>query len=612
MKLLKTTLLSLGALSLGILVSCTKNKTTKKDPTTKVTTKGNSSSKNTTKSNSSSKKTTTEHKTTQNIDPEVAMNNFLSKVDNLNYKVTSDDLTTYVCEEKLIILDYTSDEIADIAWMSLNGEMFEGKMRDTFDVEFYNYSTAIETATYGFRTINSIKYVSGGNIWDLFTNIGRTGEYVTNSEYIKLILCYLTDAPKDFAGTIEEVKLTINGENANSATLSGHYGMWDKDLEATITFDTQGVNRTTADAWMVDPVYPSAKTEWDFNDLGSFTALFYVDDEDCLPFVNGLTYAYYVNYEAVGQYDMYEAFDKHLSLEDYTNYVNKLASNGYMEEVERDGDKYYHKLLRDDVGLVASVYVEWDETDGFYLALKPYYICDEYHHIDDINDILDGCGLIPLSTKDVIDAYGINVTGADMDSTIYISDYALVLEVELEFESDTFAQTYLEKYIELLLDNGYFEKEASMFEPNEYYQTIDEAKSVRYMINNNILQFRFKASTHYDMDYIDADLQLYGFTTIQGKTTDEWLFYTAKNNLKHEHFQNGHDYIYAFNVSICFADATKADAFADAYASALDALGFDLENRVFAKDLLTVKIEVNMNDDETYMVSLRFRKDSAA
>ena len=75
MKLLKTTLLSLGALSLGILVSCTKNKTTKKDPTTKVTTKGNSSSKNTTKSNSSSKKTTTEHKTTQNIDPEVAMNN---------------------------------------------------------------------------------------------------------------------------------------------------------------------------------------------------------------------------------------------------------------------------------------------------------------------------------------------------------------------------------------------------------------------------------------------------------------------------------------------------------------------------------------------------------
>lgn len=611
MKLLKTILIALGAVSLGILVSCNKKKTTKIDPTTKVTTKDNSSSRNTTKGNSSTKRTTTEKITTQDIDPEVAMNNFLSKVDSLNYTVKSEDLTTYVINENLIMLDYTSPETSDLAWMCVNGEVFEGRMRSTFDVTFIEYGNAISTATYAFRTLNSIEYASGGNIWDLFTNIGRTGEYISTSEYLKVILCYLAEAPKDFAGTIDEVKLTIYGEAANKATLSGHFGLWNVDLEAEITFDTTGVDKTIPNTWMESPVYPAAKTEWDMYDMGSFVTLFYKDDEDCLPFVDGMTYAYYVNYQVVSQNEVYEARDLHLAQSDYLNYIAKLESNGYTLETERDGIQYYHKSLRPDVGLVASVMVDWDSTNGFYLALRPYYVCEEYDRLSDINSLLTANNLPNLSTKSVKECYAMDVTGPDMDEIIYISEYSLVLEADLTFEDETTAEIYLAAFIEYVLELGYKEHPASMFDPNEYYQTVDETKSVRYMINNNVLSFRFKAAKYYAMIDVDEALDLNGFTSITGKTTDAWLYYTAKDEKKHEHFQNGHDYIYAFSVNLCYEDANKADAFADAYASELvNNLGFEEMNGFFVKDLLTVKIQVLMNEDQTYLVTLKFLKDT--
>ena len=73
----------------------------------------------------------------------------------------------------------------------------------------------------------------------------------------------MAEAPKDFAGTIDEVKLTIYGEDASSATLSGHFGLWNVDLEANITFNTTGADKTIPTTWMANPVYPAAKTEWD-------------------------------------------------------------------------------------------------------------------------------------------------------------------------------------------------------------------------------------------------------------------------------------------------------------------------------------------------------------
>ena len=150
-----------------------------------------------------------------------------------------------------------------------------------------------------------------------------------------------------------------------------------------------------------------------------------------------------------------------------------------------------------------------------------------------------------------------------------------------------------------------------MFDPNEYYQTIDGDKAVRYMIDNNVLMLRFKAATKYAIDDIDEALILNGFAGIKANATDTWLYYTAKDEKRHEHFQNGHNYIYAFSVSLTYETASHVDAFADAYASALtDDLDFELINGFFTKDELSVRIQVLMNEDQTYLVNVRVFRDS--
>lgn len=122
---------------------------------------------------------------------------------------------------------------------------------------------------------------------------------------------------------------------------------------------------------------------------------------------------------------------------------------------------------------------------------------------------------------------------------------------------------------------------------------------------------RFKAATKYAMDDIDEALILNGFAGIKANATDAWLYYTAKDEKRHEHFQNGHNYIYAFSLSLAYETASQTDAFADAYAGALvDDLGFELENGFFVKDLLSVKIQVLMNEDQTYLVNVRVFRDS--
>ena len=609
MKLLKTTLLTLTALSALTLVACSKSKTTEKGPTTKATTKDGSSSKVTT-----SKRTTTEAKTTDDFDPEVAMDNFIFNANKLKYTVKTDDLTTYVCSEDLIILDYTSDSITDLAWMSVNDEMFEGKLKDNIEVSFVEYGSAVGVATKNLRTLNSIDLVSMGNIWDIFTNVGTTGEYVTNSEYIQYLLCYLADYPKDFAGTITDMKLVIADNEATSATLSGHYGFSNVDLVCEITFDAN-CNTEKADAWMSNPTYPNAKTTWDEYDMGAFCALFYRDDEDCVPFIDGISYAYYADYEKISTEGIYFAMDRHLSQTDYDNYITKLGTNGYALEDERDGEKCYHKMLRSDVGCVSSIYLEYE--DGvFFMEVKPYYVCDEYDRELAINTLLNDNGLIVLPDTDVKSWYAINGTGAQMDSTLYVNDYALVLDVDLTFEDSNKLNNYLEIYKDLLVNTfDYVEHQASLLEENEYYVNFDDTKSVRYLIDGNVLKFRFKAEKSYDIDYIENDvLTPNGFPKVSNVEPygTTWYYYTSKDEKKHEHFQNGHDYIVAFSLSIHFETETLAETFADNYATILVAdYEFTKPTAYFEKESegLTVKMSITEVATNDYSVNIIYLKD---
>jgi hypothetical protein len=215
MKNTKKFLIVLVAAVLGLsFTACkSKKKTTKKTTDSKPT----SGTKTNTKTNTS-KKQTTEAK--PSFDPEVAMDNFLENIDDLNYTTSSDRLTTNVYSENLITLDYSDIYSVDRAIMTVDGEVFEGKITETGleDVIFFKYGNSLDAATEQYRTLGIIPIISRGNIWDIFTNIGDTGEYVTNSEEIKYMLAMIADYPKDFTGAMSQVSLKLDKTDPSKAS----------------------------------------------------------------------------------------------------------------------------------------------------------------------------------------------------------------------------------------------------------------------------------------------------------------------------------------------------------------------------------------------------------
>ena len=596
MKLFKTGILLVSTLSLCLLASCGKKATTKK----------------TTKDNTSSKITTQTTKKTDTFDPEVAMNNFLAKIDESNYVAASNRLTTTVYGKNLITLEYADEYSTDFTIMSVNDEVFEGKLRDTGleDVNFFKYGTAMEAATEQYRTLNAIPEMAY-NIWDIFTNVGTTGEYVTNNEEIKYMLAMIADYPKDFTGAMSQVSLTLDKENPTKATFEATSTMSGfEEINLVVTFGNASENEY-AKAWMDNPTYPDAPTEWSFVAQSLFDALYYPEYADCIPFVDGASYAFYIDAELIKTNDYFAIIDKHFSQEAYNAYISKLGTEGFELEVEDDGSVCRHKVLRSDVGCYASVYTEFNNGE-FYMEVATYYNCKHYHTFDSIANLLSDYRFVSLPEGSAINkSYASDVTGAQMDSTLYINEYGLVLDVEFEFDTYEDAESYFEAYKSKLLLAYYKEHSASMFEVNEYYQTIDGKFTVKYMYYDNVLSMRFMALKDYIFVDLNDDLVFNGFASIAVCEDYFYLYYIAKDIRKYEHYQFGKDYPYAFDIRITFETEIQGGEFCDDYAGTLIYdLGFELdeENTTLYKNDLSVKFKMVVGEEST-LVNLIFIKE---
>ena len=594
MKLFKTGLIMVSTLSLCLLASCGGKKTTKK------TTKGGTQ---TTKTNTSS---TT--KKGDSFDPEVAMNNFLANIDTNNYRMASNRLATNVCGNTLITLDYADEYSIDRAIMTGVGrEVFEAKITDEglSEVNFFKYGNSMEAATEQYRTLKIIPLIAQGNVWDIFTNVGDTGEYVTNSEEIKYMLAMIADYPKDFTGAMSRVTLTLDKTDDKKATF---------DATSTITgFETihlevwfgRAESNQYAEAWMENPVYPEAKTEWNDDDYGLFTALFYDDFDHCIPFVDGASYAFYADPNSIREGDALIIQDKHFTQESFEAYISKLETDGFVKEDERDGRRSYHKILRSDVKCYASILL--DCTHGLYMEIYPYYKCDEYEDSDDIANLIKNAGFVELPNMGV-SSYAIDGTGAQMDSTLYMTEYALVLDAEFYFAESDEAIAALDEYVALLVAAGYIEKQPSLFDINEYYQTYDEMFTVKYRIDYGVLYMRFMAKKQYSLTDINEIIGAKGFPNVP-YDEDEYSFYflMAKNDKNNEYYQNGHEYELAFDVRAAIINENEVDAFYnDLGIRLVDGSGFTFEgNGIFTKGDLKVRVKV-AEGNEYFLVDIKY------
>ena len=545
MKLFRNLFAITSLLSIGLLATACKKNSSK--PTDTKPTETDTSGKDT--------------DAPKELDPEVAMNNFLAKIDNNNYTMESNRLITNINGENLITLNYSDESFIDRAIMTVDGEVFEGKITETGleDVVFFKYGNSLAAATEQYRTLSIIQTVAYGNIWDIFTNIGNTGEYVTNSEEMKYMLAMIADYPKDFTGAMSEVTLTLDAENPTKATfdatstISGF-----STIHLEVTFGKAEGNQY-AESWMENPIYPEAKTEWSDNDYGMFTALFYDEFDHCIPFVDGATYAFYADPNSLIEgYDLI-IVDKHFKETDYNVYISKLLTDGFEYEEERDGFKHYHKLIRPEVKCYASIYLDYDE-DGIYMEVASYYDCTEYDDFNDIATLVKNNGFVELPDgTNITDSYAIDGTGPQMDSTLYINEYALVLETEFEFESSEAARAYLDSYVDLLLAAHYIEKQPSMFDINVYYQTFDEVFTVKWIISNNVLSMRFVAKKQYSLDQINGIIGEYGFPSIPGESSDyTYMYVIAKNDKNYDHYQSGYNYELSFDVRVAVSTEDEA------------------------------------------------------
>ena len=595
MKLFKAGLIMLSTLSLCLLASCGGKKTTKK------TTKGGTQ---TTKTNTSS---TT--KKGDSFDPEVAMNIFLANINTNNYRMASNRLTTNVCGNTLITLDYADEYSIDRAIMTGVGrEVFEAKITDEglSEVNFFKYGSSMEAATEQYRTLKIIPLIAQGNVWDIFTNIGDTGEYVTNSEEIKYMLAMIADYPKDFTGAMSQVTLTLDKTDDKKATF---------DATSTITgFETihlevwfgRAESNQYAEAWMENPVYPAAKTEWNDDDYGLFTALFYDDFDHCIPFVDGASYAFYADPNSIREGDALIIQDKHFTQESFEAYISKLETDGFIKEDERDGRRSYHKILRTDVKCYESILL--DCTNGLYMEVYPYYKCDEYEEFDDIANIIKNTGFVELPNWG-IPSYAIDGTGAQMDSTLYIHEYALVLDAEFYFANYADAKTALDEYVALLVEAGYIEKQPTMFEINEYYQTYDELFTVKYRLDDDILYMRFMAKKQYSLSDINGIICAKGFPSVPDEGYDyTYIYLVAKNDTNYDHYQSGYNYELSFDVRV--AVETDDEAFyliLDVEHALVDTYEFEYDESlgVFVKGDLKVRIKQTTGENYT-LVDIKY------
>ena len=512
-------------------------------------------------------------------DPEVAMDNFVTKVLDANYVIEGEDFKTDVYSPDLITVTYNRDNWYDYAYMSVDNEVFQARIvnDDLKNLTFVDYNNAYAACAEQKYTLNYITNISFGNMFDLFTNdTDEDFRFVSKNEGVKSFIMTVGGYPQSIAASMQEVVLTFDSMDINEAHLKTKFynavSYIDIDVDFKISFG-EATGLESALEWLDDPTYPQAQTDWNDNQVGALEFIFnlYSTEDATLafPFIDGVSYGLYFDNYSAAYSDYAHIIDRHASKEVADNYKEYLVNScGFVYTTDEGGESCYLRELRSSTKCFSRIYI--DSTNGIEVVAEKYYEFVTYDNLTDINTLLEDNGFLKLdNTFESIKAT--STINEEIEAYLHQNEYDLVLIVDIEFDNDDTAIFYLEEYLEACENSGFEAKEGDI--GGTYYSGFYGDRRLWFNRDGSTVSFKFKANKVYEKDEVESIIRDTGFIPID---LDHWaiLHYSAKDSRDHQLIQNNKQYITYFVVSIDFEFADVIDDYLDFYVDLLVSCGY--------------------------------------
>ena len=539
---------------------------------------------------------------------EQAMNNFIAKISEGNYTMRNPGyLETQVYSKDLVWFDYFDMLHDGFAVMSVNNETFQGFLEDTglSYVTFLGEGQAIDTASPRLLNYWLDENVSGGNIYNLFYNQqDEPLTFVSYEDVVKESLVTFAGYSSNAVRLMQEVYLEMDDVNPSVVHVRAAV---DDDLVARVSYDDIDITVTfgdaksnaEAEAWMKNPVYPAARTDWDDMDEFILNSVFLPEyGREAVPFPKFASYAFMNDQENFVTNDEAYMRDSHASEEDMAAYIELLKSEGFTEaKDEGTGNVVYRKILREDYSCWSEIELEYN--NGVDMYARKYYECASYDGLEEINPVITKYGFTALPESDNFTS----VTAEDRadeqtESWLYFFDYDSVLYVNMDFKDREEAESYLETYVDGLAEAGFNPTGGDEEEPDRYTSDNEFASFKYQFADEDTVSLLYKVQRYISADEAEQMIAAAGFPEIDLREPNE-----SRDLARFYKVQYGMDLKTFLTVSQSYDSAEEAEAFLNAYEEKLNAAGFE---RVNPDNVGTLKNIAIYNEEKGMLVALDF------
>ena len=425
-------------------------------------------------------------------DSEKAMDNFINKIKDGNYTVTTDNLVSSFYSRNLVIYDYAQSvaQAKDQGVMSVNYETFQLSLENEQPLNyilFVDQGEAIDVV--GAKSLNYMVE----NAWDYWTNSdpSKPFDYTSTSLEVKQSVAYFSVLGEMAAMTVSDMELVFDSVDVNSATLKATYcpsSPTEKiDINIAITFGDAKSNQDMLD-WINNPNrnYPSdvGKSGWTKNMVSLFEGVLKTADlKNYVPLMKSASYACVINEELYSNEGIVEIRDYHGTADDAQNYKNLLEENNFYK-IGVDGVETYRKFLRAKPDnpvfqVFADLSVNSDDN-GVTLRVNITYNRQYLHSIAALNNLITPKSFPELpETDNIADFVMFNSPFEGQEAWDYLYNFDLETLFAIEYKDLTAMQKYVSDYVKALVDAGF---KNSSSNPNIYH-LIDQTSDRKFQYN---------------------------------------------------------------------------------------------------------------------------------
>lgn len=547
---------------------------------------------------------------------EQAMGNFLAKISKGNYTVNAENyLKTTVYSEDQVWFDFTEDDrYTDFAVMSVKDEVFQAMLEDggMDEARYLGEGKAIEAASSRLPNYWLDESVSEGNIYNLFYNQQKEPlTFVSYNEIVKRSLLTFAGYGDTALRLMEEVYMEMDDVDPKVVHLKA---VVNDDMAARISFDDIDVTVTFgdaagnqyADAWMKDPKYPEAGTDWSDADEFVFNSVFVLTNgKEVIPFPPFASYALKTDDSRFLDDDAVYVRDAHASEKDVEDYIALLKQEGFEEakETAEDGSEktVYRRVLREAYHCYTQVEAEYNS--GMDLTAKKYYECPEYDGLEGINERITSLGYTPLPESDnFISVKASDKADALTESWLYFFDYESNLYVDIIYQDHEALLEYLKEYEAELVNRGFrpHKSDEEQEEP-DYYESENGFSSYRYHFDPesvNRVTLLYRAQRFINAEEAEQMIKQAGFPEIDLNAT-----ISSRDLTQFEKAQYNREPKMYLTVSQTYETVQEAEAVLNAYEEKLTAAGFE---RVNPDNVGSRKAIAIYNEAENLLVGIDF------